>query len=60
MCCDAWKVALSGIALELKAACDHSDSLVARASGPAKAVGRANRHEGLADAIDRHQHGVMK
>ena len=37
MCYDAWKVALSGIALELKAACDHSDSLVARGSGPAQA-----------------------
>ena len=37
MCYDAWKVPLSGIALELKAARDHSNSLVARGSGPAQA-----------------------
>jgi len=43
MCYDAWKVALNGIALELKAACDHSDSLVARGSGPAQASFRVTR-----------------
>jgi hypothetical protein len=26
MCYDPWKVALSGIALEFKAACDHSEA----------------------------------